>query len=201
MLRKTKSFIIILLSMISFSAFAQKGIIDSILIANRSITTVEGKVSEVQYLKSGKTKNCQGKVYYASPEQIAFLLENEDEIKVNGNKIYFDHGMFHGTFNAKKSKLVNGLKCLLLYSFQGKCQELADECNYYMKTEEKNGEYLVTFTAKKKRLIDFSTVVLHYNTSYKLKEIEYTATTGDHSCYILDSVKYCGEIEDVIFKF
>lgn len=187
--------------MISLSASAQKGIIDSILIANRSIKTIEGTVTERQYLHSGKTKSCEGKLYLTTPDCFSIHFENEDQIIINADKMYFDHGMFHGDFNPKRNRMVNCIKCLLLYSFQGKCQQLADECNYYMKTEKKHNEYVVTFTPKKKRLLDFSVVVLHYDLSYKLKEIEYTATIDDHSTYTIRNAKYNGPIKKDIFQF
>ena len=125
----------------------------------------------------------------------------DNVIIINADKMYFDHGMFHGNFNPKRNRMMNSIRCLLLYSFQGKCQELADECNYYMKTEKKNNEYVVTLTPKRKKLLDFSLVVLHYSMSYKLKEIEYTATVDDHSSYTIRNVKYNGPIKKEIFQF
>ena len=201
MLQKTNRVLIILLSMVSFSAFAQKGIVDSILIANQSIKTIEGTVTEKQYLHSGKTKSCEGKLYLTAPDCFSIHFENDDKIIINGDKIFFDHGMFHGNYNPKKNRMMNSIRCLLLYSFQGKCQELADECNYYMKTEKKNNEYVVTLTPKRKKLLDFSLVVLHYTLSYNLKEIEYTATVDDHSSYTIRNVKYNGPIKKEIFQF
>ena len=201
MLQKAKIFIIIFLSTFSLSAFAQKGILDSIRTVNQAIKTVDATVIEKQYLHSGKTKNCEGKLYLTAPNCFSIHFENDDQIIINADKMYFDHGMFHGNFNPKRNKMMNSIRCLLLYSFQGKCQELADECNYYMKTEKKNNEYVVTLTPKRKKLLDFSLVVLHYSMSYKLKEIEYTATVDDHSSYTIRNVKYNGPIKKEIFQF
>lgn len=96
---------------------------------------------------------------------------------------------------------MNNMRCLLTYSFLGECQHLADECGYYLKTAKKGNEYVVTLTAKKKKLLNLTIVVLHYNLSYRLVEIEYTATTGDHSAYAVKNVRYDGEVKKEVFVF
>lgn len=196
-----KHVFVAVLVLFSLSLSAQNGILDSIRKANKSLKTIQGNILETQYLNSGKTKTCDGKVYFSAPDCFAVHFSNEDEIIVNGQRVRFDHGMFHGTFNSNKSNLMNNMRCLLTYSFLGECQHLADECGYYLKTAKKGNEYVVTLTAKKKKLLNLTIVVLHYNLSYRLVEIEYTATTGDHSAYAVKNVRYDGEVKKEVFVF
>lgn len=197
--RISKYIIIAVLTLFSLSLSAQNVILDSITKANKSLKTIQANVVETQYLHSGKTKSCSGKLYFSSPECFSIWFDNEEKIIVNGYKVCFDHGMFHGTFNANKNNMMNNIRCLLTYSFQGKCQQLADECGYNLKISKKGKENIVTLTAKKKKLLNFTTVVLHYDASYKLTEIEYTATTDDHSAYTISNVKYDGALKKDVF--
>ena len=137
MFKFAKHVFVAVLVLFSLSLSAQNGILDSIRKANKSLKTIQGNILETQYLNSGKTKTCDGKVYFSAPDCFAVHFSNEDEIIVNGQSVCFDHGMFHGTFNSNKSNLMNNMRCLLTYSFLGECQHLADECGYYLKTAKK----------------------------------------------------------------
>lgn len=205
-----KKITLILLCLVSVSAWAQdetdsialrqKWLLDTIAYTNKQFKTTEGQVSELQQLHSGKIKKCNGNVYYSAPNRLSMHFTNNDKIIVSGDKIFFDHGMFHGTYS-DRHKLMRGVKSILLYAFQGKCRQLADECNFAISTKEEKNEYVVTLTSKKKVLLGFNHIVLHYSTDFRLKKFEYTASNGDHSIYTLSNLKYDVKIDDDVFKF
>ena len=205
-----KRITLILLCLISVSAWAQdeidsvaqrqKWLLDTIAFTNRQIKTTEGQISEIQQLHSGKIKKCSGNVYYSVPNLLSMHFTNNDKIILSGDKIYFDHGMFHGTYS-NRHKLMRGIKSILLYAFQGKCQQLADECDFNLSVKEEKNEYVVTLISKKKVLLGFNHIVLHYSTNFKLKKFEYTASNGDHSIYNLTNLKYDQKINQGVFKF
>ena len=205
-----KRITLILLCLISVSAWAQdqidsialkqKHLLDTIAYTNGQIKTTEGLFSETQQLHSGKIKKSNGNVYYSVPNLLSMHFTNNDKIVLSGDKIYFDHGMFHGTYS-NRHKLMRGIKSILLYAFQGKCQQLADECNFDISVKEEKNEYVVTLTSKKKVLLGFNRIVLHYSANFKLKKFEYTASNGDHSIYSLTNLKYDTKLNKDVFKF
>lgn len=205
-----KKITLILLCLISLSAWSQdemdsvaqrqKWLLDTIAFTNKQFKTTEGQVSEIQQLHSGKIKKCNGNVYYSAPNLLSMLFTNNDKIIVSGDKIFLDHGMFHGTYS-DRHKLMRGLKNTLLCAFQGKCQQLADDCDFNISVKEEKNEYVVTLTAKKKVLLGFNHIVLHYSTDFRLKKFEYTASNGDHSIYTLSNLKYDVKLNKDVFKF
>lgn len=205
-----KKITLVFLCLISVSAWAQdetdsialrqKWLLDTIAYTNNQFKTTEGQISETQQLHSGKIKKCNGNVYYSAPNLLSMHFTNNDKIILSGAKIYFDHGMFHGTYS-DRHKLMKGIKSILLYAFQGKCRQLAEECNFNISTKEEKNEYVVTLTSKKKVLLGFNRIVLHYSTDFRLRKFEYTASNGDHSIYNLTNLKYDQKISNDVFKF
>lgn len=199
-MKSFRSIVVFLALLVPLFSWAQNAVLDSISIVNGRNKTLEASLNELQHLHNGKVKSNDGKLYFTAPESLSILFNSGDKVVVASGKVLFDHGMFHNTFNPAHNALMNNVRCLLLYSVQGKCQQLADECGYILSTKQTHDEYVVTLTSKKKKMLGLNLVVLHYSRQYQIVKIEYTASNDDHSVYTLSNVKCNKSIGKEVFS-
>ena len=200
-LRKEILLCCITLFALTLNAQQSVNLLELIQSKNANIKKIEGNLVENDYLHNGKTHHYDGKVYYDSNSKVALLYDNGDKIVVNGEKICLDHGMFHGTFNVKRNKTMRMMQQMLLLSFQGRCQELADAFNYTISTQTKENDYLVILDTKNKKLLSFTHLVFHYRkTDFRLEKMELTASNGDVDVYDINDAKYNGKVDASVFE-
>lgn len=198
-----KAILLLFLGLLSLGLKAQDQdfILKQILSVNSKIKSIDANLDENQALHNGKNTKDKGKLYYSAQDKFSMRFDNGDKVIVNGNKLYLDHGIFRGTFNSNRNSTMRSLSSLMLYSFQGRCKQLADECGYNIALKTDKGYHKVTLTIKKKKLLSYSVVELYYSTvTYHLEKMVLTAYNDDVAVYSVSNVKYDLGVNSKLFE-
>ena len=200
-MRKT-TFILFIALFTALSAVAQpSNILERIKTTNSSVKSLETDVHE-KYVKNDRVSTQDGKLYYLPDNNFAAYFEAGDHIVIDENRLKIDLGILHGKFK-RSNGAMNTLCKVFLYGFQGRCQDLANESNYSIKTETVAKDYKVTFTTRKKRLIGmgFKQVIFVYGQhNLLLKEITLVSYNGSIDTYTISNMNYNVAINNSKFK-
>lgn len=178
-------------------------LLNRIKAANSKIKSLESDLSKT-LVKSNKTIQQNGKLCFVSPNEYSAQFTTGKYMIVNEKKVKMDLGLFHGTFKRKDGSKIESLSNIFLYGFQGRIQELADENNYNLTTETKDGYHIVTGINNKKKLIGigYKKVVFKFQTeSLLINEMILTDYNGNDDTYKMTNVKYNVPIDRKIFQF
>ena len=198
--------ILVFLTTILFALQLQAQDIDllnQIQAANGKIKSFESDLTNT-LVKPKKTTTQNGKLYFVAPKEFAAQFTTGNYMIVNEKKIKMDIGMFHGTFKLKDGGMMQSLSNIFLYGFQGRIQELVSDNDYNLSVNTENGLYVVTGTAKKKKVlgIGYKQLVFKYHTdSLMLKEIVLYDNNGNKDTYTISNVKYNVAIDKKTFQF
>ena len=166
-------------------------LLDSIKSANAKVITLEANIHN-HTKKTDKTIIKDGVFHYSFPDKFSAVFEKDTYMIVNGNHIKVDIGMFHGTFRMFNGP-IRSLTRAFLYALQGRCQDLADENNFSLRTESDEHFHTVYFTTKKKILIGIGLkqAIFRYDSkSLLLKEIVLIDYKNTIDTYTLENEKY-----------
>ena len=175
-------------------------LLDSIKSANAKVMTLEANIHN-DTKKTDKTIIKDGVFHYSFPDKFSAVFEKDTYMIVNGNHIKVDIGMFHGTFRMFNGP-IRSLSRAFLYALQGRCQDLADENNFSLKTESDEHFHTVYFTTKKKILIGIGLkqAIFRYDSkSLLIKEIVLIDYKNTIDTYTLQNEKYNTKIDENVF--
>ena len=175
-------------------------LLDSIKSANAKVMTIEANIHN-DTKKTDKTIIKDGVFHYSFPDKFSAVFEKDTYMIVNGNHIKVDIGMFHGTFRMFNGP-IRSLSRAFLYALQGRCQDLADENNFSLKTESDEHFHTVYFTTKKKILIGIGLkqAIFRYDSkSLLIKEIVLIDYKNTIDTYTLENEKYNTKIDESVF--
>ena len=178
-------------------------LLNSIKAANGKNTSIECDITKT-LTKSYKTFTQDGKLYFVSPNEFSAQFTSGDYMIVNEKKTKVDIGLFHGTFKLRDGSKIESLGNIFLYAFQGRIQDLADENNFDLKTETKEGYHIVIGTNNKKKLIGIGykkTVFKFQAETLLLKEIILYDHKGNIDTYKMSNIKYNVPVDRKIFQF
>jgi len=157
-----------LLIIVTFLLSVQLQAQDTILLqrikeANLEVKAFQSNISRHLVTSDGTTDR-SGKIYFVAPDKLYTEFDNGTYLIINGNHIKLDIGYFHGKFKLRKKGLMRSFANLFLYAFQGRCEDLAEENNYFIETKSDENFHIVTLTTKKKSFLGlgYKTAVFHF---------------------------------------
>lgn len=167
-------------------------LIERIRIAGSAITSIDSDLVN-KTVKKKETVSQRGKLYYKANDQFAAIFTTGDEIIVNKNRMKINIGILHGQFKLGENGMMRSLSKVFLYSFQGRCQELANENNYSISTHDDANAHYVVFDSKKKIKIGLGykqVVFLFDKSSLLIKEIQLVDYQNIVDTYTISNIKY-----------
>ena len=175
-------------------------LLDSIKNVNANVMTLEANVHN-HTKKTDRTIEKDGDFYYSFSDKFSAVFKNDSYMIVNGDHIKVDIGIFHGSFRMWNGP-IRSLTRAFLYGLQGRCQDLAEENNFSLRTESDEHFHTVYFTTKKKILIGIGLkqAIFRYDTeSLLLKEIVLIDYKSSIDTFTRENERYNTEIEESIF--
>lgn len=170
--------------------------------ANGKVNSLEADLANVM-VKPRKTLSQNGKLYMISPQCFCAQFTTGKYMIANEKKLKMDIGLFHGTFKLRDGGMMQSLTNIFLYGFQGRVQDLANENNYNIETSTEGDFYVVTETAKRKKIIGvgYRKAVFKYNKSdLLLKEIVLFDYSDNVDTYTVSNVKYNVKVDPKRFE-
>ena len=198
-----KKMIIIVTFMFSVQLYAQDTVLlQRIKTANMEVATIQAHITR-HLVTSNDTTNRNGTLYFMAPDKLCTEFDNGTYLIINDNHIKLDIGFFHGTFRLRKKGLMRSFANLFLYAFQGRCQDLAEENDYFIETQSNEKFHIVTLTTKKKSFlgIGYKTAVFHFGLDDLLiKELILTDYRDSKDTYQLLNPSINGEMNESKFS-
>ena len=139
-----------------------------------------------------------GEIHFMTPDKLYAEFDNGTYLTISENRIKLDIGFFHGTFRLRKKGLMRSFANLFLYAFQGRCQDLAEENNYFIETQSDEHFNIVTLTTKKKSFLGlgYKKAVFHFGLDDLLiKELILTDYSDTQDTYRLIAPVINGEVD------
>lgn len=197
-----KKLIIILTFLLSVQLQAQDTVLlQRIKAANMEVHAFQSRIT--RHLVSSEGINDRtGEIFFMTPDKLCTEFDNGTYLIINGNYIKLDIGFFHGKFRIRKKGLMRSFANLFLYAFQGRCQDLAEENNYFIDTQSDEHFHIVTLTTKKRSFLGlgYKTAVFHFGLDDLLiKELVLTDYNDTHDTYRLLAPVINGEFEESKF--
>ena len=198
-----KKLIIIITFLLSVQLQAQDTILlQRIKEANLEVKAFQSNISR-HLVASDETTDRNGKIYFVAPDKLYTEFDNGTYLIINGNYIKLDIGYFHGKFKLRKKGLMRSFANLFLYAFQGRCEDLAEENNYFIETSSDENYHIVTLTTKKKSFLGlgYKTAVFHFgHDDLLIKELILTDYSETHDTYHLTAPVINGQVDESKFK-
>lgn len=170
--------------------------------ANAADHTFQSRISRHLVSSSGKVTDRDGEIHFATPDKLCCEFDNGTYMIINDNRIKLDIGFFHGTFRLRRKGLMRSFANLFLYAFQGRCQDLADENNYFIETQSDDQFHNVILTTKKRHFLGlgYKKVIFHFGLDDLLiKELVLTDYTDTEDAYRLMDPTINGTLDEAQF--
>ena len=170
--------------------------------ANLEVHVFQSQITRHLVSSDGITDR-NGEIYFMAPDKLYTEFDNGTYLIINDNRIKLDIGFFHGTFKIRKKGLMRSFANLFLYAFQGRCQDLAEENNYFIETQSNEHFHIVTLTTKKKSFLGlgYKTAVFHFGLDDLLiKELILTDYSNTQDTYRLLDPVINGEMDESKFN-
>ena len=150
----------------------------------------EATFKQAKTLKiSGKVIKSEGEITYTAPDQLAMLYTNPDGdyFIIDGPQVRMDMRGVAVDVNATGNKLVQSQRNAILYSVQGKYEEIAKEMDADCTvTAGKNGGKHVVLKMRKALPKGYSGMELDYNKQGKLTRMVLEEVGGISTEYIIN---------------
>ena len=197
-----KKLIIIITFLLSVQLQAQDTILlQRIKEANLEVKAFQSNISR-HLVASDETTDRNGKIYFVAPDKLYTEFDNGTYLIINGNYIKLDIGYFHGKFKLRKKGLMRSFANLFLYAFQGRCEDLAEENNYFIETSSDENFHIVTLTTKKKSFLGlgYKKAVFHFgHDDMLIKELILTDYKDTQDTYHLTAPVINGQVDESKF--
>ena len=198
-----KKLLVILTLLLSVQLQAQDTLLlQRIKEANSEVHAFQSHITR-HLVSSEGINDRNGEIFFMTPDKLYTEFDNGTYLIINNNRIKLDIGFFHGTFRLRKKGLMRSFSNLFLYAFQGRCQDLAEENNYFIETQSDEHFHIVTLTTKKKSFLGlgYKTAVFHFGLDDLLiKELILTDYSDTHDTYRLSNPVINGQVDESKFK-
>ena len=175
---------------LSLSAQTGSDLLKKIADAPLRSETVISKFSEVRtpspMMANAKTVTLTGDLTYKNTTFLSMIYDNGEMFAINGNSMVINRDGHNQVFDTSKNLMMQGLSHALIYTFEGKLSDLAQEQNADIKAEKKGNEIVVTLTARQKSARGYSTIVVSYDAkTYAIRSMRMDEFTGASSYYTM----------------
>lgn len=198
-----KKLLIFVTILLSVQLYAQDTVLlQRIKEANMEVATFQSNITR-HLVTSSDITDRNGELQFMAPDKLCTEFDNGTYLIINNNRIKLDIGYFHGTFKIRKKGLMRSFANLFLYAFQGRCQDLAEENNYFIETQTDENFHIVTLTTKKKSFLGlgYKTAVFHFGLDDLLiKELILTDYRDTHDTYRLLAPVINGNMDENKFS-
>jgi len=110
-----------------------------------------------------KTVDLKGKLEYRKDDgYLTIKYDGGDYFLIDGNTMTMVNGANKMEFDLSKNLMMRGLQHALLYSFQGRLQDLSAEQGADIEAKKDGSVYVVKLTAKKKSPRGYSSIIVKY---------------------------------------
>lgn len=171
--------------------------------AGASVKSIDSKLVNETVKTNGKNMKQSGKLFIVSNDKFAALFDTEEYMIVNKDRMKINVGIFHGRFQLNEGSMMRGLSNIFLYGFQGRCQELADNNNYTLTTDNDSDSYYVIFNSKKRPTfgIGYQKVIFTYSREdLRIRKIQLIDYKGTIDTYTLSDMRYNVSIPESKFE-
>ena len=193
-----KKLLIIVTFLLSVQLQAQDTLLlQRIKMANMEVHTFQSQITR-HLVTSEDVTDRNGEIHFMTPDKLYAEFDNGTYLTISENRIKLDIGFFHGTFRLRKKGLMRSFANLFLYAFQGRCQDLAEENNYFIETQSDEHFNIVTLTTKKKSFLGlgYKKAVFHFGLDDLLiKELILTDYSDTQDTYRLIAPVINGEVD------
>ena len=198
-----KKLLIIITLLLSTQLQAQDlDLLQRIKEANMEVTAFQSQITRHLVSSKGTTER-NGEIHFISPDRLYAEFDNGTYLIINGNQIKLDIGFFHGKFRLRKKGLMRSFANLFLYAFQGRCQDLAEENNYFIETQSNENFKIVILTTKSKSFLGlgYKKAVFHFgNDDLLIKELILTDYNDTQDTYQLSEPDINGQVDESKFN-
>jgi len=111
------------------------------------------------------SRNLTGTLVYKTAGDLSMIYDDGEQFIIKGNTMKIYQNQVETVFDLTKNLMMKGLRNALIYSFQGKLQNLAVEQKADIKAVKEGKIYVVTLTAQKKAVRGYSRIEIRYNSS------------------------------------
>lgn len=161
----------------ALSLFAQGG---------KNITNAAFREVRTPVTQDAQVIKLTGKMTYKADNYLSLNYDNGELFLIDGDKMTINMDGQKNDFDLTKNLMMRSLSHVLLYSMEGKFDALAAEQKCDIKTETKNGQYIVTLTAKKRGVKGYGMIVVTYDDKTKsIRSMRMDEFTGASTYYEL----------------
>lgn len=161
----------------AFTLFAQGG---------KDITNASFREVRTPATADSEVMTLTGKLNYKADNYLCLNYDNGELFLVDGNKMVIDQNGQRAEFDLSKNIMMRSLSHVLLYSMQGKLDDLAVEQKCDIKKESIKGQQVVTLTAKKRGVKGYGMIVVSYDEKTKsIRNMRMDEFTGASTFYEL----------------
>jgi len=128
--------------------------------------------------------NLTGKLTFKMDNYLSMEYTNGELFLIDGNKMTIKRDNQNVTFDLTKNIMMRNLSHVLLYSFQGRLDDLAVEQKCDIKKTDKDGKHIVTLIAKKKGVKGYGVIEVAYDLKTKsIRTMRMDEFTGASTWY------------------
>ena len=198
-----KKLLIIVTFLLSVQLQAQDSVLlQRIKAANLEVHVFQSQITRHLVSSDGITDR-NGEIYFMAPDKLYTEFDNGTYLIINDNHIKLDIGYFHGNSKRRKKGLMRSFANLFLYAFQGRCEDLAEENNYFIETTSDENYHIVTLTTKKKSFLGlgYKKAIFHFgHDDLLIKELILNDYSGALDTYHLSAPIINGQVDESKFK-
>ncbi|MBQ7222285.1 MAG: hypothetical protein IJS02_02330 [Bacteroidales bacterium] len=146
------------------------------------------QITEVRRLFDGSTVALKGKFEYQKGKNyLSIKYDNGELFLIDGDKMTIDRDGINQTFDTSKNLMMKSLSNALLYAFQGKLAELAEEQQADMtQTVDKDKNTVVTIAAKTKKVRGYSKIIVYYKPDGTVFKMQMDEFNGASTLYTIN---------------
>lgn len=171
-------------SIIPLSAQSADAILSKI--GTKASQNISKSFVEVRKPTSGKETKLDGTLVFKTEGYLSMDYSNGELFVIDGNKMTVKRAGKTQVFDTSKNLMMQGLSHMLIYSFQGKVKELAEEQGTELAAFQDGDQYVVTLTAVKKSARGYSKAIFRYDArSCAIKSMVLTEFSGKVTTYTL----------------
>lgn len=160
---------------------------DAILskISSKASQNINKDFAEVRKT-AGKEEKLGGTLAFKPEGYLSMDYTNGEQFIIDGSKMTIKRAGKTQVFDTNKNLMMQGLSHMLIYAFQGKVKELAQEQGTEIAAFQDGDLYVVTLTAVKKSARGYSKAIFRYSTkTCAIKSMVLTEFSGKVTTYDL----------------
>lgn len=172
-MKKILTTLTLLVSVISLSAQGGKDIKNASFREVRTPAKVDSQIITLE-----------GTLNFKMDDYLSMEYGNGELFLIDGNRMTIRRDNQNNTFDLSKNIMMRSLSHVLLYSFQGRLDDLAVEQKCDIRKEDRDGRHIVTLTARKKGVKGYGVIEVSYDAKTKsIRTMRMDEFTGASTWY------------------